>query len=154
MAFGNDRSFRPKPGRYGVVLATLVRDLGTDPVTQDATNTQRIGAPAGDPNSVVRSKLIAAGLSAATVADGGTITATLIKRRAADNADVALTAALDLEAAGLTASEQADFVVTASDDDLTFASGDVLEIDITSSDDTVSTNLGDGRVVAEFAVLH
>ncbi len=160
MAFGQDRSFRPKPGRFGAMLVSLKHEFGVNPFTVNVTVTQRVGAPAGVANDVsgstIKSKFLAAGVSVSTLGSDpdGTMLLSLIKRRASDNVDVVLATSLSVEADGLTVLEQADFSITASEDDLTFALGDVLEVDLINDSAAITTQPVDMKIVAEFALLH
>lgn len=119
MAFGRDRSFRPLPGRFGTMVVVLTKAVGT--ITANVTTTFNVGAPVGDSRRPAKSKLLGVTVSTITVpvdADG-TILASVIKRRASDDTDVALSSAtLDLEA--LTAEEQSDFSLVENDDNRTF----------------------------------
>jgi hypothetical protein len=60
---------------------------------------------------------------------------------------------LSLESDGVTASEQADFTLSGTEDQLTLAPGDVIEIDIVSDSVAIDTQPADVVVVLEFALL-
>lgn len=153
-----DRSFRPRPPRYGTQIVQLRITLPTSPATANGTETHRIGAPVAIGELVgSKSVFLGAALSAGTIgvdADG-TLLAYIMKRDASTDTDVTLTSSLSLESDGITANEQADFtnVTTLTDAQLTFDLGDVAEIDIVSNSAVIDTQPADVVVVLEFALL-
>jgi hypothetical protein len=137
------------------MLTTISVVLAANPVTPNGTETHRLGAPVGRSGSTQKSKLVGAAISAGTLGNDadGTITAQIIKRIADGDTDQALTSTLSVEADGLTASEQADFTISGTDAQLTFANGDVCEIDFVNNSAAVDTQPANVIVVLEFAIL-
>lgn len=144
-----DISFRPKSGRFGLVPVVTAFNLPANPATANSTQTHRIPSPPG------RCYPVKACIQCATVgADAdGTLTATLIRRRASDDADVSLTSALDMET--MTASEKSLFAFLSSltDAQRIFLAADTCELDIISNSAAIDTQPATVIVTVEWAVL-
>jgi hypothetical protein len=144
-----DISFRPRAGRFGLNPVVTSQKLAANPVTASSTQTHRIPSPPGNRYYPVRATLHC---DTVGVSAGGTILAYLIRRRASDDADVTLTAALDAEA--LTTKEKTAFVfdTAITDAQRLFLLADTLELDFVSNA-AVGTQPTDVVVEVEWATL-
>lgn len=135
--------FAPKPGRFGTELITISTGPigpanylgGASPLTANTTTTFRMGPV---PRKCVLARF---GASATTVpADAdGTIIATLFKYDAATNAQVQISAAIDLEALVTREGTLAGQYTSATEAQLTINEGDTLEVNVVNNSAAIDT---------------
>lgn len=153
----NSTFFRPKPGRFGVNVASTSCQIGTAVGFTIATSgTTSIHIPV--PNR--KCQLVSLNLVAMTAAAGsGAITAQAFRRNNTGTpADVTITAAKSLTTSVVNPTDAAyNMAITATDAQATFypvtstTKGDTLRIDVVAAG-TVTTQ-PQASIVAEWAVL-
>lgn len=144
-----DKSFKPRSGRFGIMVVNTSKEFGTNPFTANSTVTHSAPSPGGKcyPLRAYVSCTIAA-----SDADG-TCLIRLIRRRASDDSDIQLTTDYDVE--GLTIKERTEltFDSTKTDSQRIFLEADRLEFDLVSNSAGINTQPTDLTVTVEWAVL-
>lgn len=150
--------FAPRPGRFGT--ATVLAQTGqigganflggASPLTANTTTIFRLGGFAG---RKVRFSRFGATTTTVPADADGTIIATARKYDASADAAVVLSANLDLEALVTREETSTTPLSTATDAELTFDTGDALEIHVVNNSAAIDTQPAGLVFVAEFLVL-
>lgn len=150
--------FAPKPGRFGVATVQARTGQiggsnflgGATPLTANDTTIFRVGGFAG--RKVRFSRIGATSTTVPADADG-TILAYAKKYDASANDVVTLSESLDLESLVTREETSVNYLSTATDADLTFDTGDALEIHVVNNSAAINTQPAGLVFVAEFLVL-
>lgn len=151
-----DTIFRPRPGRYGVMVdAKASPQVGTGALTLTANVTTRIAIP----TPIVRCAIFQLSLQsgAVTAVDSdGTVLATYNKRDNVAGADVPLSAATSLESDFVTAINKnypVPLLTTLTDAQRVCQPGDILFVNVVNNSAAIDTQPTGLFFVVEFAIL-
>lgn len=126
------RFFKPKPGRFGLVLNSASYELSQgDVIVASGTKSFYLSVPPGK-YTILRCNVFCS----ATATGSGTITAQFFKHRQLENSDATLTAAFDIK--GMTALKRTLVPITTTvEQDLILrdesVSGDSIRVDVVAS---------------------
>ena len=143
--------FSPKVGRFGIMSVVASRHAGANPLTANVTTSIYIPTPPGKfillGAAIVQSTLV--------IDADGTVLAQITKRKASDDADVVLTAQVDMETTVAVALERQEFALLTSlgTADNIFLTGDIVKLEVVNNSAAIDTQPIDLMVSVELGYL-